>query len=100
MADNINTLVYSFESEIGKDGDLHIPTNTLRKIREKGYKKIKVSIYGSSLLASKHLGFSEETFNKIKNVQSLPDTVVLDFLSVKGSISEKSFASRVLKYNE
>lgn len=98
MNDNIDikTKIFSFYSEINQEGELKIPKEELKSLREKGFNEVLVNVYGSARDAAANAGMDIQTFDKIKNVQSLPDSVVLDFLKTKGSLKDGGFKNKII----
>lgn len=80
--------IFSFESEIKPNGELSLPKKELETLRENGFDKVTVVLLGSAEDAADLSGLSRETFQKIKKIQSLPDSVVLDFLNSKGTLKD------------
>lgn len=94
MNDDLTKLL-SFETKIKIDGSIDYPTDKLKKLRENGFEELKICIYGNSKKAAKYLEIDISLFNKIKSMQSLPDSVVLDFLKSKGSLTNFSIKKRI-----
>lgn len=96
MNDEMKTEVFSFYAEIDSEGELKIPKEKLKTLRQKGFKEVLVNIYGSARDAAENTGLDVQTFDKIKNVQSLPDLVVLDFIKSKGSLKNSGFINKLI----
>jgi len=94
MSDENLSVIHKFETEIEEDGSIKIPKEELKSLREKGFGKINVVVLGSSGKAVQYKGYDESLFRKIKEVQVLPDDVVLGFLNVKGKLSGSEFEKR------
>lgn len=97
MIDENLTAVLNFESSINENGELDLPADKLAELHTKGFEKVNVVIFGSSVNAVNAKGMDVELFKKIKKLQTLPDTVVLDFLSCKGGLTNSDIKSRIEK---
>lgn len=89
------TAVFNFETEITKNGEMNLPIEKLRELYAKGFKKVNVVFFGSSEEAAADMDLDLELFNKIKDLQGLPDTVVLDFLTSKGALKDSKIEERI-----
>lgn len=89
------TKVYNFETTIDEEGNIVLPKDELIKIREKGFENVNVVVFGSINKAVTLKGIDIDLFQRIRDMQTLPDTVVLDFLSVKGTLSQSNFEERI-----
>jgi hypothetical protein len=78
--------IISFDSKIKENGEIEIPRDKLLAVLQKGYKDIKVYIFGDSKKTAIELGYDVNLFDRIKEIQSIPDSVVLGFLKAKGSL--------------
>lgn len=89
------TNLYSFDSEIKETGEILYPIAKLKELNEKGFKNIHVVVLGSAEKAVSENGLDISLFNKIKELQVLPDSVVADFLSSKGVLYSSDIAARI-----
>lgn len=94
MNDENTTNLFSFTAKIGKNGLIELPLKELQKIYDEGYSEIKITVYGDARKAAENEGFDIELFEEIKTVQSLPDSVVFNFLKTKGILSNSDFNKR------
>ena len=86
MNDDNYSEILSFKSKIYETGEIEIPREKLLSVLQKGYKEIKVYICGDSKKTAIELGYDSNIFDQIKEIQSLPDSVILGFLKAKGSL--------------
>lgn len=91
MDEEKSKLLLSFESEIKNDGSFEIPKEKLYELRKSGTSRIKVDIFSNPVKDK----VNRELFEKVKNLQSLPDEVVYGFLTCKGSLSDTDFNKKV-----
>lgn len=89
------TAIFNYESEIGENGEVNFPAEKLKELHDKGFKKVNIVFFGSSENAASELDIDLDMFNKIKDLQGLPDTVVLDFLTVKGALKNSKIEERI-----
>ncbi len=89
------TNIFSFESSIGDDGNIQIPLEKLKEIKENGFEKVQVVLFGSAENAVAEKGHDPNLFRKIKEIQTLPDSVILDFLNSKGKLANSKFEERI-----
>ena len=90
-----NSELFSFESEITDNGEVIFPAEKLKQIKNKGYSKIKISVFGDAKKAAVDTGINPILFEKIQSMQSLPQIVVFDFLKSKGSLRNSDFTKRI-----
>lgn len=95
MNDENLTVIYKFEAKLDSKGEFNIPKEEIKSLYEKGFKNVEVLILGSSLSAAESSGIDINLYNNIKTRQSLPDTVVLDFLSIKGKLAGTDYKNKV-----
>lgn len=95
MTDETLTDVLKFQSEIDEKGNIQIPQEKLKQLHDKGFKKVQVVIFGSAKDAASEKGIDEESFELIRELQSLPDSVVLDFLHARGRLSKSDIKERI-----
>ena len=92
--DNLSEL-FSFETNIDDDGNVKIPMDKFVSYKQKGFSEIKIVVYADSKKLAENLGYNSKLFEEIKNMQSLPDSVVLDLLICKGKLSGKNFENKI-----
>ena len=90
-----STAVFNFEAEIDVNGEINFPTEKLKELRKKGFKKVSIVFFRSSEEAVANMNLNLELFNKIRGLQGLPDTVVLDFMVSKGVLSDSKIEERI-----
>ena len=95
MNDDNLSVILRFESSITQDGLLELNTERFKQLREKGFDKVEVIILGASETAVVNKGFDVELYKNIRNMQTLPDSVVLDFLQCKGSLRKTNIKDRI-----
>ncbi len=95
MDDEKLTKIFNYESEIEDDGSIKIPKEDIKLLKQKGYNKLHVVLFGSALDAADDQGIDMISFGKIRDLQTLPETVVLDFLKMKGKLNNTNFSERV-----
>ncbi len=91
------TKIYEFETKINEDGSINLPINKLMEFKKNGFNEISVVLYGSAKNTAQHLKINIDLFEKIKEVQGLPDVVILDLLKSKGSMANSNSILK-LKY--
>ena len=96
MNDEKYSELFSFESKIEDDGNIKIPKEKFLSLKQTGFTEMKVVVYGDSKKLAENLGYDSNLFDAIKNMQSLPDSVVLEFLSSKGKLKGPSFKTRII----
>jgi hypothetical protein len=69
---------------------------TLNELKNKGYHLVTVDIKTSTEQELKKSGLDIEVFKKIKDVQDLPDWVVINFMLAAGKLKESKFKLRLL----
>ncbi len=94
MNDDNYSEILSFKSKIYETGEIEIPREKLLSVLQKGYKEIRVYILGDSKKTAIELGYDVKVFDRIKEVQSIPDSVVLGFLKAKGSLFKAKIEGR------
>ena len=92
--DNLSEL-FSFETNIDDTGNINIPEDKFVSYKQKGFSEIKIRVYADSKNLAENLGYDSKLFEEIKNMQSLPDSVVLDLLTCKGKITGNNFENRI-----
>lgn len=95
MSEESLSVIHKFETELRNDGSIEIPKDELKPLYDKGFRNINVVILGSSLSAVNSSGIDNNLFNNIKEMQTLPDSVVLDFLRIKGKLENKNFERKI-----
>ncbi|OGU33992.1 MAG: hypothetical protein A2068_09640 [Ignavibacteria bacterium GWB2_35_6b] len=95
MIDENLTELRSFNIDLRKNKNLEIVSDEINKLIDSGFKTVTVKIYGSSKDAAVNLGNDKSLFENIKNVQSLPDNVVYDFLKSRGSLADSDLMKRM-----
>lgn len=95
MNDEKYSPLFSIETKIGKDGEIKIPEENLLSLQEKGFSEIKIVVYADPKKLAESLAFDTVLFDKIREVQSLPGSIVLDFLTSKGKLANHNFESRI-----
>jgi len=96
MNDEKHSELFSFESKIKDDGSIDVPEEKFLLLKQKGFSEIKIVVYADSKKAAANLGYDSNLFDSIKNMQTLPDAVVLEFLSSKGKLKGRNFENRIL----
>src|SRR5690554_3686820 len=89
------SLIHKFDSKIDTDGSFNIPKDELKQLYDKGFRDIQVVILGSSISAVRRSGINDDLFKNIKERQALPDSVVLDFLRIKGILADTNYKNKV-----
>lgn len=95
MIDELNTHLFSFDTEIDENGNIKIPMEKFLDLKSKGFHKIKIDVSGSTNMALDILNIDSEIFASIKKMQTLPDTIVLNFLQSKGVLHKTDFRERI-----
>lgn len=84
------TKIYEFETKINDDGSINLPINKIKELKENGFNEIMIVVYGSAIYAAQSMELDLDLFEKIKEVQGLPDAVILDLLKSKGSMTNSN----------
>lgn len=95
MIDENLTELCSFNIDLKKNKNLEIVNKEINKFIDSGYKTVTVKIYGSFSVESGNFDNDKKLFENIKNLQSLPDNVVYDFLNCKGSLADSDLMKRI-----
>ncbi len=94
--ENLSKL-FSFETNIKNDGSVELPIEEFKKLFNQGFREIKIDIYGTVSQALHNSKLDINLFNQVKLKQQLPDTVVLNFLKSKGSLTNSDIKKRIYK---
>ncbi len=92
---DIQSEILQFETEIDEDGNIHYSQEEFRKLKQVGFEKVTIKIFGLSKKAARSLNFDSELFETIKEKQGLPESVVLEFLNSKGSIKSETLKNKL-----
>lgn len=95
MFDETKTPLIKFSTEINEKGELSIPYEKLKSLKEKGFKNVEVIIMGDSDQALQLNNIDPVLFKLIKEKQGIPDTAVLDFIHSKGSLADSKLDERI-----
>ncbi len=92
MSESNREPVFSFESEIKNDGTIELPVEKFNEMKKSGNGKVKVAVYLQKVSRN---DIDPVMFEKIRQIQSLPEDVVEDFLDCKSALRETNFGSKV-----
>jgi len=67
----------------------------INKLKKDGFEELSIEIKSKLDANLKNSGFSKRTFDKIKQVQDLPDWVVLDLLNSTGTLKGSGYDKRI-----
>ena len=70
----------------------------LKEIKDSGEDKIKLELKNTSEKMSQNLELELDQFSKIKEIQDLPDWVIVKLLLVDKSLSGSDFKERIIGY--
>jgi hypothetical protein len=87
--------LFELDLEINSGKTFQFPEDKLKELLSRGYRNIKVVVYGDSDSIIKESLIDANLYEEIKITQGLPGSVVLNFLHAKGSITSDKFKSRV-----
>lgn len=90
------TKIYEFETKINDDGSINLPINKLKELKENGFNEITIVVYGSAKNSAQSMELDLDLFGKIKEVQGLPDAVILDLLKSKGSMTNSNSLKKMI----
>lgn len=96
MSEEDKTKLFSYNQKLDNNSEYSIPSEIIQALLDNNYSNITIDISASPKLAAIEAGFSENQFDKIQEIQSLPEKVVYDFLSIKGTMNGSDFMERVL----
>lgn len=91
---------------IEKNIDISVPQNLnllideLKSLPEKGISEVSVLIKNTSNLDISSEGIDEFSFNKIKDLQELPEWVVYDLFKSQGSIVSKESFGKISNFEK
>lgn len=74
------------EVKISDSGEILFDKNELKEFYQKGFINIKIIFLGKPEEAIENLNIEKELFYKIREIQKLPDAVVIDFIDSKGKL--------------
>lgn len=95
MNEETLTDILKFQTEIDEKGNIKIPIEKLRLLREKGFKEVQVVMFGSAKDAASEKGIDKDSYELIRNLQSLPDSITLEFLNARGRLSKSDIKERI-----
>mgnify|MGYP005838381375 CR=1 FL=1 len=95
MNEKTLTDLLKFQAEIDSEGGIKFPREQLKLLREKGFKNVQVVMFGSAKDAASEKGVDAGSYELIRNLQSLPDSVALDFLNSRGKLSDTGIKERI-----
>lgn len=75
--------------EIDAEGDLD--SGLFKKFFNNGFRKLKLIVMADPNEAISSFNINKDLYNRIKDTQNLPETVVIDFLSIKGKLNKDRF---------
>ncbi|KUG26510.1 hypothetical protein ASZ90_003653 [hydrocarbon metagenome] len=93
-----NSKIYSlqdFKGYANREGNINLLQEKVDKLLGDGVQFVIAEIYGADndLIVSNKINLN--SFIKIKEMQSLPDAVVLEFLISKGKLKNSDFINRI-----
>ena len=88
--------IKSFQIDLNDENSTEIFAQTLDELKNKGYKSVIIEIKTSTEEELKKSDLDIEVFKKIKNVQDLPDWVVINLMLAAGKLKESKFNLRLL----
>ncbi len=86
--------------DISEQGNLNLLIEELKSLPEKGIKDISVLIESTEQIDFTSEGINESVYNKIKDLQELPDWVVYDLFKSQGSIVGKESFGKVNNFEK
>jgi len=89
------TAVFNCDVEINENGEINLPSEKLKELHSKGFKKVSIVFFGSSEKAVAEKNLDIDLYNRIKDLQRLPDTVILDFMTSKGVLKNSDIQKRI-----
>ena len=91
--------IANFDGEV-KGKNLVLPDDVLEILNELNIKSVKVELSAATEDMISKLGINFYKFERIKNVQSLPENVAIDFLLCRGVLNKNDFLNRIKKFDE
>jgi hypothetical protein len=88
--------IKSFQIDLNDENSTEIFAQTLDELKNRGYKSVTIEIKTSTEEELKKSDLDIEVFKKIKNVQDLPDWVVINLMMAAGKFNESKFKLRLL----
>jgi hypothetical protein len=89
MTKNLEQKSFNFEVIDWQNGLIKVPSNILNKLNKDKSLSVTISESSEDLLVKHNI--SKEVFNKIKEVQDLPDEVIINFILCESSLSSTDF---------
>ena len=91
--------IANFDGEV-KGKNLVLPDDVLEILNELNIKSVKVELSAATEDMISKLGINFYKFERIKNIQSLPENIVIDFLSCRGVLSKNKLSERIKKISD
>jgi hypothetical protein len=89
MTKNLESKSFNFEVIDWQNGLIKVPSNILNQLNKDKSLSVTISESSEDLLVKHNI--SKEVFNKIKEVQDLPDEVIINFILCESSLSSTDF---------
>jgi len=71
-------------------------SETVNELKKEGYFQIKLKVKTSAENKMYDLQLDTDVFTKIKNIQDLPDWVIIKFILADGTLQDSEFKKRIL----
>jgi hypothetical protein len=81
----------SFDLELYNENSFKMIQDSLAELKNRGYSKVKVEIKTSPEQELQKSKLDKNVFNKIKEIQELPDWVVINLLLASGKLMNTNF---------
>ena len=81
--------------DLNNESSENLLSQTLKELKNNGYKSVTVNIKTSPEQELKKSQIDIELFEKIKEVQELPDWVVINFILAAGKLKKSNFRNRI-----
>ena len=88
--------IKSLQIDLNDENSTNLVTQKLTELKNEGYDRITISIKTSSEEELKKSGLDIEVFKKIKEIQDLPDWVIINLMLATGKLKESKFKVRSL----
>lgn len=88
--------IMSLQINLDDKDSTELIAETLAELKNKGYHRVTVDIRTSTEQELKKSGLDLKVFNRIKDVQDLPDWVVINLMMAAGKLKESKFKVRSL----
>ena len=88
--------IKSLQIDLNDENSTNLVAQKLTELKNEGYDSVTISIKTSTEEELKKSGLDIKVFKKIKQIQDLPDWVVINLMLATGKLKESKFKLRSL----